>query len=526
MPAVTIERPYFPIIFLRGYAMSAGEIEETSSDPYMGFNIGATKIRQLWDGKIDRFYFESPVIRLMKDFGYQDVYSDGDMMATGVQIGPRSIVIHRYYDQGSVHLGTGERGTIEEYALGLHRLILTLRERICGDDQSALSAFRVYLVAHSMGGLICRCMLQNSQIGSPESKQLVDKVFTYATPHNGIDLQVLGNVSGLLAINQSDTFNQTRMREYLELDRDEPASTLKGPVGIEKFFCLVGTNHQDYDVAHGLVRKFVGPMSDGLVKIENATVTALDAKKAPRAFVHRSHSGPFGIVNSEEGYQNLTRFLFGDVRVNCLLEVKELTLPPKVEALHKQGKSIRASYHFEVVARVRGGRWDLHRRTVAEQSAIFRTFDEMLKPGNHPGQSEARHPYLFSVFLRTGARVNPRRPSLGFCLDLGVLVPQYEVDHKLWFDDHYDGGYLFRDKLNLEAVPPNRENSEWRLNYGFDSSTPNRATKTAGFEVMPGQLQFRIPIEQKTRPGLSATLVLTAQNWNEQSPAINENAHG
>jgi hypothetical protein len=36
---------------------------------------------------------------------------------------------------------------------------------------------------------------------------------------------------------------------------------------------------------------------------------------AHRAMVHRSHSGRYGIVNSEEGYQNLRRFLFGDLRI-------------------------------------------------------------------------------------------------------------------------------------------------------------------------------------------------------------------
>jgi hypothetical protein len=39
-------------------------------------------------------------------------------------------------------------------------------------------------------------------------------------------------------------------------------------------------------------------------------------RNPPRgAYVYRSHSGYYGIVNSEEGYQNLTRFLFGDVRI-------------------------------------------------------------------------------------------------------------------------------------------------------------------------------------------------------------------
>jgi hypothetical protein len=75
----------------------------------------------------------------------------------------------------------------------------------------------------------------------------------------------------------------------------------------------------------------VGDASDGLVRIENATThgPGPDGKDvtSPRAFVHRSHSGHYGIVNSEEGYQNLTRFLFGGLRVDGILDVDDITLP-------------------------------------------------------------------------------------------------------------------------------------------------------------------------------------------------------
>ncbi len=56
--------PYHPIIYVRGFAGTQGEIEETVGDPYMGFNIGSTKSRQVWDGKMRRYYFESPLVRL------------------------------------------------------------------------------------------------------------------------------------------------------------------------------------------------------------------------------------------------------------------------------------------------------------------------------------------------------------------------------------------------------------------------------------------------------------------------------
>ena len=80
------------------------------------------------------------------------------------------------------------------------------------------------------------------------------------------------------------------------------AHDLAGSFEPAKVFCLIGTDAADY----GLVSKAVGPKSDGLVQIDNAYV-----RYASRSFVHRSHSGSYGEVNSEEGYQNLRRFLCG-----------------------------------------------------------------------------------------------------------------------------------------------------------------------------------------------------------------------
>jgi hypothetical protein len=39
--------PFHPIIYVRGFAATSGEIEETVADPYMGFNIGSTKARMV-----------------------------------------------------------------------------------------------------------------------------------------------------------------------------------------------------------------------------------------------------------------------------------------------------------------------------------------------------------------------------------------------------------------------------------------------------------------------------------------------
>jgi hypothetical protein len=237
------ESAIHPIIYVRGYAMTQSEIEDTVADPYMGFNLGSSKTRQLWDGTIKRFFFESPIVRLMKEFGYDDVYEEGidqvvDKRAERKSVPYRSIIIYRYYEPSSVEIGTGVKPNIETFAKGLSDLILNLRQRIYPQGKATVISeqdkaqgmlpyenFRVYLLAHSMGGLVCRAFLQNPspKFGHKEARRLVDKVFTYATPHNGIDLKLMGNVPEWLSLFGINTFSRDDMAGYLGLkkaDRD------------------------------------------------------------------------------------------------------------------------------------------------------------------------------------------------------------------------------------------------------------------------------------------------------------------
>ena len=330
----------------------------------------------------------------------------------------------------------------------------------------------------------------------------MDKVFTYATPHNGIDVKVIGNLPGFFTRNNQDNFNRARMREYMRIGGSGTrANSLDGKFPTERFFSLVGTNAKDYGAASGWSSRVVGQVSDGLVRIDNAS-----ARGTPRAFVHRSHSGDYGIVNSEEGYQNLTRFLFGDVRVEGKLVISDLRLPTAVEKARKEGKEVRASYHFEAVVRPRGARYDLHRRLVGESSAIFREYKEL----------ETRPPHLFTIYLAARHRTNKGRGPLVFALDLGVKVPEYEIDRKWRRDLHIEGSDLFRKTLIIAAVPPSAEGEPWRVKYGFNVTSSNptpREAKRVDSKDAGGGLKFEIPVRASGRPGIEATLELTATGW-------------
>jgi hypothetical protein len=368
--------PYHPIIYVRGFAGTQGEIENTVGDPYMGFNIGSTKSRQVWDGKMRRYYFESPLVRLkdepvwkatpkgpvLSDTRYDDVYVNGEDLTaphpddpqrplrSDITLPYQSIAILRYYDDASADFGDGEAHPIEQFAKGLSDLILRLRTLVCrkggkhpirtGDtlDNGVDEAdFKVYLVAHSMGGLVCRAFLQNPALSIPQARAAVDKIFTYATPHNGIDLRIVRNVPGWSALGEATNFNRERMASYLGLPRGTTEVAELTGMAPERVFNLVGTNPADYLVDKGLSSWAVGEASDGLVRMDNATTFAKAGDEridSPRAYVHRSHSGQYGIVNSEEGFQNLTRFLFGSIRADGFLDVFDVTLPDEVEAAY------------------------------------------------------------------------------------------------------------------------------------------------------------------------------------------------
>lgn len=490
MPA--INPPFYPIIYVRGYAMRQSEIEDTVATPYMGFNLGSTKIRQEWDGKIKKHIFESSLVRLMKDYEYADNYMNGTEIEDTIPT--KSIIIHRYYDVASEEIGAGKVPSVIDAAKALGKLIEKTKNLVCGDDQEAHNKFKVYLVAHSMGGLICRCLLQNDNVSNKNVKHLVDKVFTYGTPHNGIEVAG-ANVPGFLGIWDMNNFNRDKMASYLDLNRDSvQVNSLDGKFDPARFFCLVGTNHKDYNAA----KYAVGPMSDGLVKIKNATVD-----KSPRAYTHHSHSGHFGMVNSEEGYQNLVRFLFGNTRVKGVLEPIALPLPPSVQKAYEEDKDIKASYFFEATVAPRGSfTYKLTERKIDHSSAVFRTFDELLRPEN-VGRNKPRLPVLFSVFLDSNKITHGR--TLVFTIDIVVRTTEYRINKILFLEERIPEENLYRDKLTVRATITD---DGWNIRY---IPTDEQWGEKLGKDVLTDQKGVYIPLSSKK--GFKGKLYLDIRPW-------------
>ncbi|WP_458781266.1 esterase/lipase family protein [Arthrobacter sp. D3-16] len=382
---------FLPIIYVRGFAGGTQAIDKAADDPFYGFNEGSTHVRIGAHGNPHFYQFESPLLRLMIDYKYE-LKVDGNQQrllqeAASGTLPARTIWVYRFYDSSASTFGKPPTPyRIEEAAKGLADYISQVLDKTRDADQ-------VYLVAHSMGGLVCRSAIQRfmyqpnrtptpdqiiagagsvhdpSDRAAPSRRQSalrrllswilpgaeaqhepgagtkakppnparrkghqpgsapgafpVSKVVTYGTPHGGIDIDLGGSVGDWVmetfGPNGSDIFKEPRMREYLcpeGMESFEPQGGWDSRVPYfsalpaERFLSLVGTNPGDYDVALGWSSRAVGVKSDGLVQIRNAYV-----KGSNRAYIHRSHSGRYGLVNSEEGYQNLQRFLFGNIKI-------------------------------------------------------------------------------------------------------------------------------------------------------------------------------------------------------------------
>ncbi|MNX27012.1 hypothetical protein D3C86_570940 [compost metagenome] len=553
----------YPIIYVRGFAFTAEERDDTAADPYCGFNIGSSVYRASPTKDRPRTYmFESPVVRLANEYGYNVIYQDGmsvmdPAFTTGEDgvknvkegIPPYSIVIHRFFDSRSNLLGNGKPSNIDDYAKELGTLIATVRRLVRPRAQAIDPTyededFRCYLVAHSMGGLVVRALLENAanevehiefegeRVPVEPVRGCVAKVFTYATPHNGIEFASL-NVPAFL--NDINKFNRNVMREYLDnVPINGNVNYLPADISppATHWFTMVGTNRLDYDVLLGASRTFVGRGSDGLVRIDNATLWYNKPDEPDQtmpvacAYAYRAHSGPFGIVNSVEAYQNLVRFLFGNFRVDLWLDIESATLPADVlkqETVHR--RRVDAIYQIELVASPRGKPWALSRRKAEEDSPACRTYQEIRNNACDPV-------HLSTVFLMSTQRVNQSRPGVSYAVTIGVKAPDYEVDRSFWKDGHYEGVSIFRDSLVVTLYDPTdhtellgQPTKEWLLEYywlqrkcqvGPDGNPVAEQCRFTPHSLdMP--ITLRVPLYQdgmnESSGQIKATLRMEAKKW-------------
>ena len=501
-----ITPPYYPIIYVRGYAATMREIEETVGTPYMGFNLGSTKVRQRYaDDKPVRFIFESPLIRLMKDEAYTCAYQDGGFVNVDQRVDSRSVWIFRYYEGDSESFGDGKKDTIVSYAEELRAFIARVREQVCQEDKAELAKFKVYLVAHSMGGLICRTYLQNVAC---DTEHCVDKVFTYATPHGGIEMAGL-NAPDLGALDKFHVrnFNRDYMRKYLKLSKDARVTSLDGAFCPNRFFCFVGTNYKDYDAFFGMSRRGTGPHQrrarDDEERGGRRCAARIRPPKPQRAVRDRQLRGgvpeppPFPIRPSAD------RRPSGRGRDHAAASGPEAEGRRQADPGPLQHRLVRQG----------AWRWVLSQRTPRPERSGHPQAVRGLGRGGKPA-------YLFSGFLLHSAKTSTHDTALAFALEIAIEVPLFEVDRRFWFDEYFEGETLLNETVTLHL---RRSGGKATVRYGLRTDVGSgNATKPVALSDPDeyGRMHLEIPLGFKKglknppRPGFRGRLLLMASPWN------------
>lgn len=423
-----------PVIYVRGFAGS--KVDEVVDDPFYGFGQGSVDVRVDEIGEPRFHQFESPMLRLMSDERY-GLRVQGDQRAYLMAqpdggVDAATIWVHRFYDVAAATLARYPQDfSIERAAEDLFALVKLVIAKT--------GAPSVFLVAHSMGGLICRSLVQRVIPDDPEAggkldaaKAFVQRIFTYATPHGGIEFAIGGGrlekVRDATGVQGADIFGPDRMFQYLTPAAGgappraafDPRVMPADGYPVERLFCLVGTNAKDYEVARGLSARVVGARSDGLVQIDNAYVEG-----AYRALVHRSHSGRRGIVNSEEGYQNLRRFLFGDLEVRAELV--------GLDVAGREGDDV--NWQLEMALAIRGLPVLVHEQSAANYCPI------QVERQTVTDSTDTPLP-LLTTFLSSSI-LRPEDPETGRPLE----TLRHALRLRLISVRTRDGGFFFRDHL-------------------------------------------------------------------------------
>lgn len=432
---IDAERGLYPIVYVRGFAATAGEREDTFYDTYYGYAASSVEKRNAPPPQfLEPIVFEGQLIRFLKEYGYVDAANGGLQLAisnaTGNMHNPtQSLWISRFYDRDVM---SEKVRPIEEHAEELRKLVCeTIPAQLRNLDGVKVDLgrqdehYKVILVAHSMGGLVARCLLQNIL---PDAKRWIHRLVTIGSPHGGIELSAVPDILEELVAAKGNAFGsaifkEERMRQYLKLPETVPVNSLNGAFPEGRCLCVIGSDHDSYNVT----KKFTGNHSDGLVKQDRAYI-----KGAYWANVHRAHSGRRGIVNSFETYENVRRFLFGDTRLKIWLEDLQLNTaePPK---------NIKEFYDIEFSLSVRGTGVFLHQRRQ--------------NPCENAQRFEREKFPLASVHLHTGF-MDTRLRQLGDPFShflLAFRVAQHRVKDGFLFDTQYPERTIYSESMEARV---------------------------------------------------------------------------
>ncbi|MBV9083154.1 MAG: hypothetical protein JOZ62_10785 [Acidobacteriaceae bacterium] len=150
------------------------------------------------------------------------------------------------------------------------------------------------------------------------------------------------------------------------------------------------------------------------------------------------------MVNSEEGYQNLRRFLFGDLRAKTLLTNFVLDF-----SANHNSKIPDVTYFLETQAAIRSLPVLMHERTLHHYCA--EAIDEQTFNERYRGPDSLLP--LFTTFLFMNTREDG---TIRFMRKIGLFVQRYEKGFII-FQDHLEQLPLWSDYLIIQLRQPRGE---------------------------------------------------------------------
>jgi len=502
-----IEPPYYPIVYVRGYAMTESEREETFHDTYYGFATTAVEKRQVPPPDYQRVdMFEGQLIRFMKmgKSAYCDATNRGLEESTGNPA--RSLWVCRFYDDDVLR---NKLRDIEEHAEDLYRLVgetIPARLESCGVDLGpGRKDYKVILVAHSMGGLVCRTLIQNILPAHRKAPQdWIHRLVTMGTPHKGIELGRIPDFMERFVMRKINPFNanifeEQRMRKYLKLPPGCEPHSLGAEQGryafpAQRCLCLIGSDHESY----GAVQHATGTFSDGLVKQDRAYVVAgkpnakgkyRPEQKAFWANVHRAHSGRRGIVNSYESFENIHRFLFGDIKAGIYLE--NVALGPVKD------RDAEYFYDMEFALSIRGTPVYLHRRQQDPcENAIRYARAEI----------ESKTVLLHTVFMNSALKTVKHEAYSHF--QLQFRVRERAIKKGFLWDREYPEKTIYAEDLEVRVGDFDEARAGTEVQFRWLSEEGDWQ------EAESSKAGFRVPL--RAAGALAGNFLIAASPWPEE----------
>ncbi len=130
------------------------------------------------------------------------------------------------------------------------------------------------------------------------------------------------------------------------------------------------------------------------------------------------------------------------------------------------------------------------------------------------------------AFLQNLARFLFGDVRVNVWLDIeDIRVPDYEIERRLWVNEHYEGGYLYRNSIILEMVPPRSAREKWKVTCAWqDSGVAAATTEVDAEQLLNNSVEVAIDFESHTtgadgkpcptNPGVKGKLRFVIAAWN------------